>query len=86
MRARMRSKAGWWIIQSRSDPDVERAHTDRGNHLAAILPQRVLSHDQIEDRWQNPALRSTDKTVPSVVCRHQRGRSDDLGGYFGPAR
>ena len=43
-------------VQSRSDPNFKHPPISSGNHLAAILLELVLPHDQIEDRWQYPAV------------------------------
>jgi hypothetical protein len=43
-------------VQSRSDPNFKPPPISSGNHLTAILLELVLPHDQIEDRWQYPAV------------------------------
>ena len=43
-------------VQSRSDPNFEHPPIGSGDHFAAIVLELVLPHDQIEDRWQNPAV------------------------------
>jgi hypothetical protein len=37
-------------VQFRSDPDFEHPPVSSGNHLAAMLLELVLPHDQTEDR------------------------------------
>jgi hypothetical protein len=43
-------------VQPRADPNFEHASSGSADHLTAIFLDLVLPHDQVEDRWQYPAV------------------------------